>query len=544
MEVKENKEEKAKEPMKEILDQKDKEEKSEKNQKKESSKEQHLVATASTTTSTTTTTTAIAKNTNTSSTTAVFTTTPLNYDYCHGHVREGTFRNAYGAWTRTDGGSFRCSCEDHFLDVTTTLKASLRMPDAVFEQILLGYVDPGDYMRCLKVLVGPSDEVTIPVDCPVEFDQQTDWNKMREKLSNLICQNESEQWPQYDVDEGIIQVKIDLLNKQDTRGWTLLGVETVHDLKKKFKMFIEPLINKIFKEAAKEERSRAKEERARKRQRKDNKQQPELHQPLIQEQKQQQVVIQNFVKGLVKSSKPLVAEVLRTVWSWRTGESRKEMHPFKFIAPVCKNVKDFGHKWSVLTWESKKGPQEVPTVTYYDTVGLIHDKCVKYFSLYAEWDELYNFAAHLSDNDMDENLCMAVYNSAIKHALWNLKGQPILKVGLETAYLTTLTGAMVPLPSPPVYRLIAPNIVQVKTVKETGVYCTAIIHLLTSACSTLDRLKDDQGPDLRRRLVFEVINNLLYDPDANWSTRARYPRRALTSPTTPVYRYLSLFCSL
>ena len=314
MEVKENKEEKAKERMKEILDQKDKEEKSEKNQEKDCSKDQYLVVTASTaspaspastastastattttftidlftdttastattttTTSTTTTTTDIAKNTNTSSTTTVFTTTPPNYDYCKIHVRHVSISNEYGAWTRTKGGSFRCSCEDHFLDVTTTLKASLQMPDAVLEQILLGYIDPGDYMRCLKVLVGPIDQVTIPVHCPVEFDQQTEWNKMREKLSNLICQNESEKWPQYDVDEGIIQVKIDLLNKQDTRGWTLLGVETVHYLKKKFEMFIDPLTIKIFKKAAKEERSR-------KRQRKDNKQQPEPHQRLIQE---------------------------------------------------------------------------------------------------------------------------------------------------------------------------------------------------------------------------------------------------------------------
>jgi hypothetical protein len=400
---------------------------------------------------------------------------------------------------------------------------------------------------CLKVLVGPRDQVTIPADCPAEFKKQPEWNNMRENLSNLICPNELEEWPQYDANEGIIQVKIDLLNKQDTRGWTLLGVETVHDLKKQFKMFIDPLTDKIFKEAEKEERLQ------RKRQRKDNKQQPELHERLIQEQKQQ-VVIQHFVKGLVKSSKPLVAEVLRTVWSWRTGESRKEMHPFKFIAPVCKNVEDFGRKWSVLTWESKKGPQEVPTVTYYDTVGLIHDKCVKYCSWYAELDALYNSAAHLSHNDVDETLCMTVYNSAIKHALWELKGQSILKVGLETAYLATLAGAMVPLPSPPVYCLIAPDIVQVQTVKETGVYCTAIIHLLASACSTLDRLKDDQGPDLRRRLVFEVINNLLYDPDANWYTRARYPPRKIrkctgrgppTRPTeTPIYRYLSLFFSL
>ncbi len=327
----------------------------------------------------------------------------------------------------------------------------------------------------------------------------------------------------------------------------MLDVHTVPDLKLRFDMLIDLLTEKILEEAETEERSP-------KRQRKANKQQPELHLPLIQEQKQQQIVIQNFVQRIVKNSTPLVAEILGKVWSWRTEESRKEMHPFKFIAPVC-----HGYTWSVLTWESKKGPQEIPTVTYYDTVGLIHDECVKYFSWYAELDALYNFAAHLSDYDMDETLCMIVYNSAIKHALWNLKGQPILKVGLETAYLTTLTGAMVPLPSPPVYCLIAPNIVQVQRVEETGVYCTAIIHLLTSACSTLDRLKDDQGPDLRRRLVFEVINNVLYDPDANWYTdangywRARYPprkirkctgRRPPTRPTTLMYRYLSLFFSL
>jgi hypothetical protein len=71
------------------------------------------------------------------------------------------------------------------------VKASLQMAEVGLEQILLGYIDPGDYMRCLKVLVGPIDQVTIPADCPAEFDQQPEWNNMRENLSNLR-QNESE----------------------------------------------------------------------------------------------------------------------------------------------------------------------------------------------------------------------------------------------------------------------------------------------------------------------------------------------------------------
>ena len=91
------------------------------------------------------------------------------------------------------------------------------MPE-VLEEILLGYIDPTDYMRCLKVLAGPIDQV-IPADYPAEVDrgsphQQTRWNKMRAMLSRLILKNE---WPDYDADDSIIQVKIDLLLASKTR---------------------------------------------------------------------------------------------------------------------------------------------------------------------------------------------------------------------------------------------------------------------------------------------------------------------------------------
>lgn len=394
------------------------------------------------------------------------------------------------------------------------MKTSLRMPK-VLEQVILDYIDPTEYVRCLKVLTGPIDEVPIPADCPAEFNRSSKWSSMRQKLRLL-------QWKfnlkDRDVDD-IIQLKIDLLSKQDTRGWTLLGVDAVRYLETMFKCLREWLTTHATNVEGRSQTLRPKRER------KDNTQQPEPAQPWIQEKKQR--LSQDHPKELTKlmGFKSVLRDLLRKVWSWRTVESRDARRPFKFIVPVGPGPECQGSIWGVLTWESKKCAQEVPTITYYDAVGLFNietvkyiDECVQYLSWYEGLDALYD--SNLTDIGIDDSLAKAVYNITAKHTLWSFIGKSRLKSRslvnnkefalLETAYISTLTDETVPLPSVPVYRLSAPVIVL--RARETRVYCTAIIHLLVSACSTLDRLRDDQGSEIARRLVFEVINNALYDP--------------------------------
>jgi hypothetical protein len=441
-----------------------------------------------------------------------FTTFAPEYNYTSGFFavfntpleRDREHRSQYGTWIRQNGGNVRCSCLDHFRQFKTLLTMcwnALEMPE-VIEQCVLEYVDPKDYVRCLKLLASPKvdgngllAEITLSRMHVDLINSQISGGVYRLDPYNDI----------FNVHEKVIQVKIDLLKQQDTRGWTLLDVHALPYLKDRFRFLLDLLLDPHYNAGTSLKRK---------------------HDP----GHVQQALLHQHVLNIATNAMEEIRKILLCVWSWRTVKPRGERHPLKLIAPVYEFMTDrhrfnHGKHWGVMTWEPETGPKQMTTITYYDTLGLIQDKGVKYLSWLNELYSIHGSAALRPDTYIDANMCLTVIRVTMKHALWSLAGKSLSKWDrlyenskfklLISIYLNTQTGTAIPLPPLPDYQLIVPDIVQEESTfaTDSGVYCSTIMHLLVSPCSTMDRLCKYHGWELRKRLMFEYIKNVLYDPD-------------------------------